>query len=293
MAKDPVGRVAGGAAFTVRDLELAAAAYSSWNLYVCPNPTSKRHGVRHSGADVSHWSWFLLDMDPQLPDPDPLPALHAALLWLGEWTGYDLLGNCLIIDSGRGAQAWVRLDDWPLADETARREATATNRYWLGRLDDHLGMVGGCRVDTTSSDLPRPMRCPGTTNSKTGRGARLLEPGAPHPGLARRLVTGTPPELFVPPPPSAPGVGLPWQAAVPHMTATAREFIANGWQEPGRHRAMWHTAKRLQEAGVSREEAEKALWIGNKQCRRGDGKPGMLTPEEVNHSLDTAYRCMV
>jgi len=274
-------------------------------VYVCPNPCREgTAGVRHSAQDVTHWSYLLIDMDPIEDTFDPEPALEEALLWLGEWNGRDFGPRGrrpLIIDSGRGRQAWVRLEDWKLADVMSdveahraggpicigRKIARKVNGYWLKKLTEHLGMCHGCKVDTSTSDLPRPMRMPGTFNQKTGRMARVVEPGnGVNGGLATLLNTGTPESVKIEPDviPIAPG--LPWQMASHRLTLTAKKYLKEGQDEPGRHKILWHTARKLCELGVTRDEARKAL----RQANRLQGEAQELGQEEIEHALDTAYQ---
>jgi len=268
-------------------------------VYVCPNPCREgTAGVRHTAKDVTHWSYLLIDMDPIEDVFDPEPALEEALLWLGEWNGRDFGPRGqrpLIIDSGRGRQAWIRLEDVPLDDDGGpgdlacvaldRKIARKVNGHWLGKLMDKLGMCHGCKVDTSTSDLPRPMRMPGTFNQKTGRMATIVEPSSTlFSGLATLLTVGTPTVKLIEPDvvPIAPG--LPWQMALHRLTLTAKTYLKEGQEEPGRHKVMWHTARKLHELGVSRAEARKALTQANK--KRGEDQE--LGPEEIEHALDTA-----
>lgn len=257
-------------------------------VYVCPNPCrGGTAGVRHNAQDVTHWSYLLIDLDPIEDVFDPAPALEEALLWLGEWHGRDFgLHRPFIIDSGRGRQAWVRLEDIVLDGvEDGRRIARKVNGYWLTRLTDKLGMCHGCKVDTSTSDLPRPMRMPGTFNQKTGRMARIIEPSPIiFGGLASLMRIGTPDKILVEPDvvPIAPG--LPWQMAAHRLTLTAKTYLKEGQDEPGRHKVMWHTARKLHELGVSRAEARKALTQANKL--RGESQE--LGAQEIEHALDTA-----
>ena len=271
-------------------------------VYVCPNPCrGGTANVRHSAQDVTHWSYLLIDMDPIEDVFDPAPALEEALLWLGEWTGRDFGGlrRPLIIDSGRGRQAWVRLEDWKLADDMddvaahraggpvciGRRIARKVNGYWLKQLTDKLGMCHGCKVDTSTSDLPRPMRMPGTFNQKTGRMATIVEPGCGlNDGLATLLNVGTPDKVKIEPDVTPIAPGLPWQMAAHRLTLTAKKYLKEGQDEPGRHKVMWHTARKLHELGVSRAEARKALT----QANRLRGESQELGPQEIEHALDTA-----
>lgn len=286
MAKRGTTNVRGDFVTSLRELEMAVRTYEGWNFYVAPNPSTSRVGVRHSAADVSHWSWMLIDMDPMWETGYDAPtALDEALLWLGEWMGYELVPFRL--DSGRGAQAWIRLGDSLL--DADRMIVSRTMRYWLHRLDEKLGELHGCRVDTTSSDLPRVMRCPGTVNQRTGRMAQIVQIGTEHVGLGTRLITGVPPEVFDEPEVQGDFAGQPWQFVVSYLTIKAKTFLTAGWQEPGRHEAMWHTAKRLQESGVSREETHKALLYGNTMCRNGLGALSPLSNDDINHVLKGVY----
>jgi len=251
-------------------------------------------------------------MDPIEEEHSPYNALGGALALFGSWGGQDFFKHPpIIIDSGRGVQAWIRLDDVPMllpgfmfagdivTEESKRIPGVCTavgtvasvarrvNGYWLKRLDEALGVTYGCRIDTSVSDLPRVMRCPGTINRKTGRMAYLVEPSVHvYKGLATKLIEGTPKTALIDPEtPRGLARGLPWQDVYPHLTRTAQVYLTFGQAEPGRHKVMWHTAKKLNELGVSREEARKALSHANKL--RGKGE--QLEPEQVEHALNTAY----
>jgi hypothetical protein len=272
-------------------------------VYVCPNPCRVgTTGVRHTAQDVTHWSYLLIDVDPIEDVYDSALALEEALFWLGEWNGRDFRradSRPLIIDSGRGRQAWIRLEDWKLADDKqdveihrgggpvciGRKIARKVSGYWLGRLANELGMCHGCKVDTSTSDLPRPMRMPGTFNQKTGRMATIVEPSSRiFGGLATLLTVGTPKEKLIEPDVVPIASGLPWQMALHRLTLTAKTYLKEGQDEPGRHKIVWHTAKKLLEIGVSRAEAHKALAQANKL--RGESQE--LSLEELEHALNTA-----
>lgn len=283
------------------------------NAYVAPNPTKHTVGTRHSSVDVTHWSWLLIDIDPltDAVNPEPMPVLREALLLMGEWLGKDLGGDRVaIIDSGRGAQAWVRLDDLPLYDRTVlfagasvvephqRIDGVCTHvgiewkwaskamGYWLKKLAERIGTVNECRVDTSTSDLPRLMRLPGTLNVKTGREARFVQPGTgPVLGLASLMLTGTPKEVFVEHEVTV-DPGKKWQMYFSDLTREAQQYLLLGREEPGRHKVVWHTAKKLAEVGCSREEARKAILQANVM----NGEDQELKPSEIEHALDTAFR---
>lgn len=267
---------------------------------------------------MTHWSYFLIDADPVCLDPAahgkecstcwekarPLTAINDAVRELGSWNG-KVMDDPLIIHSGRGCQAWVRLEDIVMDDDVedkthivdissvigggvptaARALARKVNGYWLKRLDKHFGLHHGCRFDTSVSDLPRVMRCPGTRNRKTGEEATIVN-ATSHVfrGLAH-IMSAIPKKYLVDPDPPALGPKRRWQDVYAHLTRTAQVYLTQGQEEPGRHKVMWHTAKKLNELGVTREEARRALRWANKQR----GPDNALDREVVEHALDTAY----
>lgn len=283
------------------------------NAYCAPNPTEHTVGTRHSSADVSHWSWVLIDIDPltDAVNPEPLPVLYEALMYMGEWMGKDLSGDRVaIIDSGRGAQAWIRLDDLPLYDRCPEfaglwvrephqriegvctgvgiewKHASKSMGYWLKKLAERIGTKNECRVDTSTSDLPRLMRLPGTFNVKTGREARIIQPGTgPIHGFASIMLDGTPKEVFVEHEVTV-DPGKKWQMYFSDLTREAQQYLLHGREEPGRHKVVWHTAKKLAECGCSRDEARKAILQANVM----NGEDQELKPHEIEHALDTAFR---
>jgi hypothetical protein len=285
----------GDFARNAKEIERFAGAYPGHNIYVAPNPTNSTKGARHTAADVTHWSYFLIDMDPVEEVFDAEAALGSALYWLGEWANQDLRG-CIVIDSGRGRQAWIRLEDIPLDDEggpgdlagvaMVRSIARRVNGYWLKRLDEKLGTLYGCKIDTSVSDLPRVMRCPGTVNAKTLRTARIVHGRSDAViGLAQFLTDNTPATVFAEPEAADIAVGQPWQMVFAHLTLTAQEYLKYGKAEPGRHKVMWHTAKKFHELGVTRREARKALrWANQLQ-----GEDFELDAGQIEHALNTAY----
>lgn len=289
----------GDFARTTKEIKRFAETYVERNVYVAPNPTCSTRGTRHTAKEVTHWSFFLIDVDPVHEKLcNPSRSMERALMFLGAWTGFDFKKTPpIIIDSGRGIQAWVRLDDWELVDKVAddnktpgvieRSLARRVNGHWLKKLNEYVGIDDGCRIDTATSDLPRLMRCPGTMNQKTGKRARFVVPSAAvFTGLAKTLYEQTPSSVFwEPEAPQGLSEGARWQEAYPHLTMMAQKYLTQGQSEPGRHKVMWHTAKKLREVGVSRKEAQRALRWANGLL----GKEEALPDEEVTHALDTAY----
>lgn len=290
--------VVGDCAGSLRELTNAAKTFAEWNFYIAPNPTFKKVGTRHTASDVSHWSWLLLDVDPQEPQYDAKAALDDVLWALDTETEY--VTQPLVIDSGRGLQAWIRLDDMSLNHwcgtchdsdpQQIRREVQIAMRYWLKKISDKVGMTHGCKLDTTTSDLPRIMRCPGTLNLKTGKRASLILTGEPNPAFALRLIELVPKEEYKLAVGSLALGGRRWQDAFPHLTESAKLFILEGTQEPGRHTSMWHTAMKLTELELEEPEITKALQYGNYSCRNGLGEKAPLSDKDLKHAIDTARR---
>jgi hypothetical protein len=291
----------GGYADEPEELKSAIDDSPGKNFYVCPNPSSSKVGIRHRTEDVQYWSWFLIDIDPVVKvGYAPRPLLDMTVLTLGEWLGRRI--EPVVIYSGRGMQAWIRLNDPILTDvpldglplqfdaydmiPIERRVARLTMRYWLEKLNKRLGTVGGCKIDTTCSDLPRPMRCPGTVNMKTGQMSTIIEASTTiHRGLDALLITGVPPHQFrVDPVPSVPA-GTEWQDVFVHLTIKAQNYLTRGKVEPGRHETMWHTARNLAEKGLTRDAVRRGLqWANERQ-----GLDMALTLDDIEHALDTAF----
>ena len=158
--------------------------------------------------------------------------------------------------------------------------------YWLKRLAETIGTMYECRIDTSTSDLPRLMRCPATVNQKTGRETAIICPGSgQHVGYSQLLVTGTPATVYAEPDVNA-IPGRTWQLAFSDLTRMAQNYLQNGQEEPTRHKVLWHTARKLMEVGCTREEARKAVTRANSLC----GEDQELSPEEIEHAIDTAYK---
>jgi hypothetical protein len=299
-----------------------ADTFKDHNVYVAPNPTNSTRGDRHSARDVTHWSYFLIDADPVCVCPKPRSLvrdewcvtcrgeaepdrfLREALFLLYQWFNMESGGSQIVISSGRGYQGWLRLEDVRLEDDASlapqgricdlgnglmvsRSTARRACGHWLRKLDDAIGIRHGCRIDTSVSDLPRVMRLPGSFNVKTNRMAYIAFAGTePNVGLARKLVDGAPFGIYIEPdPPEGLEPGQPWQMVYAHLTLAAQDYLKFGQEEPGRHKVMWHTAKKFHELGVSRHEARKAL----KWANALKGEDEELPPEQVEHALDTAY----
>lgn len=305
----------GDFARTTKELERFVDSCKDFNIYVAPNPTCRTTGVRHTASDVTHWSWVFFDIDPvctcwrddedELHEcitcqgaADPNAAMDHALDIFGDLMYENFLSvPPLRIDSGRGIQCWIRVDDIPLV-ETAEEYAAATGYvyqrktarkamgYWLGKVADMMGTSHGCRLDTSVSDLPRVMRLPGTVNQKTGRETKILIPSrAVYTALAWRMVLDTPPTVFYEEPARVLPTSTPWQTVFSQLTLKAQNYLMYGKDPPNRHETMWHTMVKLNECGIGREQA--ALATGRANALRG--KDYELPAKDVLQVLTQVY----
>jgi len=270
---------------------------AGFNVYVQMNPSKVVTGTRISTEQVTHWNWFLIDIDP-LADyegiPNPLAALDKVDSILRNYLGEKTLHR-YVIDSGRGVQAWYPLGpvdvgerrmfrteplarDFEIEDTligtqeyTIKDAAPRAMGYWLNLLRERLDIVGneGCMVDLCARDLPRVMRAPNTINVKTGRRGDLLEEATDNNyALADKLLKYAPYSVWRPAESiSLPELkGAPWQVFVAHMTRAGRMFLTEGSEEGGRHHAAVAAARSLRDLGCSHTQARLALIEGGKAC---------------------------
>ena len=288
----------GDFARSLTELRVWASARRDRNIYVAPNPTLSTSGERHSARDVTHWSFFLIDIDP-IEKKFNIKKAREHVLNAFANMALGVIGRPIVIDSGRGNQLWYRLCDVAV-DNTQTEGVISENRihpktarkingYWLAQLDKRVGLTNGCRIDTSVSDLPRIMRCPGTYNVKTGKMAKIIEPNTTvFSDLPRCLLQPIPQSALIDPVRKPGTEGLKWNKAFSRLTLMAQTYLLEGQVEPGRHKVMWHTAKKLKEAGCSLEEARKGITRAN--SLKGDDQK--LSSEEVEHALKTAYESL-
>jgi hypothetical protein len=301
---------AGDYAATWQDLELAAQEWEkdAHNFFVQMNPTEERALPRPTAKHISHWSWFLLDADPVAELFNPMAAIDEYLNRIRLMTGVTLKPT--IIHSGRGAQAWIRLNDIPLDQDVdlieefdargqpipeserrvetmpARKMARRVMGWWLNTLVNEIGEVHGCLLDTSVSDLPRVMRCPGTVNQKTGRRALVADWGGHvHTDLHVKLIRQVPFATYAEAEPGVLPEGTPWQMVKAALTRTASRFIDRGQAEPGRHKAAVACAFSCKEQGLPPSETLKAMRYGNRKCQ-----PKPLEEEDLKRIVGNVYK---
>lgn len=288
--------------------------YANWademgfNSYIQVNPTNKQEGTRCRAEDISHWCWFLLDIDPVLPYADPMEALAKAESLLKAQFGLTKLSR-VIIDSGRGVQAWYPLGPIPTNDVfrahtdplprlfeledvpsvvkemTVGEAAPRAMAYWLGWLNERMGTHEGCNIDTSVSDLPRVMRLPYTINQKTGRKASIFDTyhGGVNETLAHKLLSYAPYKVWQDRPVVDVPSGASWTEYVGHMTRGGRVFLTEGQDEPGRHRAASAAMLSLMDLGCDPEQIKAALRFGGSLCTP------CLPASETNQMVDRRF----
>lgn len=293
-ARDASGGMVGDYARTYRELAQFVECFNGKkNIYVALNPTTYTIGKRHATSDVTHWSFFPVDIDPDTPDAPVAKTTDLVLEYMR--SEFSLKDEPIVIDSGRGRQLWYRLNDYPLSHvaiaspavgEIPAGHARRAMRYWLSCIADAMPEDTGCKIDPTVSDLPRVMRCPGTVNLKTGRTATVVN-GMTHVFdlLGNQLIDKTPAESLAYEPRGVVSSLKTWQEVVPLLTNTNGNYLRYGKSEPGRHTALWHLIKNMHEIGMDVEQAELAAEYAN--SRRGPAEE--LSAREVEKIITQVY----
>ena len=234
--------------------ELVASARTcqamGMNFYLQLNPSSNRVRMRARTEDVTHWMYLLMDVDTVDEGADPYMALLSYMLG-------RVGGDPHIVFSGRGYQAWFPFNPMPVANRI-EGSIPAAHAWWIRQFN---WKSHGCLLDPSVSDLPRVMRCPGTTNIRTGKMARIVKEGRSTPNLGIRVLGMAP--FFCPPSPTSCIPGRPWATYIPHLTASAASFLTRGAERGDRHNAAVRTAKSLFEKGCEEEQARAALAWGS------------------------------
>jgi|SRR6185503_8711371 len=309
MVRQP--EIMGGGLSSLAQMRAFADRYKT-DCYFTPNPVVPGFGRRPSSAHVAYVRCLLIDLDPcvetiqiggaeaqrrnsgsivgrDISPTNPRDAVSRLL-----WTGIEervisyaqnLLGLELHpdrIDSGRGRQLWLRFEPTPVVSQEEKSLWRTAIGAFLYRLDQDCGDLGGFRVDTSCSDLPRLVRLPGTINSKTGNRAGFYgEPGQVHQGFGEALL-----ERFgVPPAPKPRPSGGDWRRSYHLLSARAKRFFADGWAEPGRHSAAFAAAASMKnDVGAGYDITERMVLLGAMKC----SPP--LDPHEARRCTRNAFK---
>lgn len=279
-AKRSDGAALGGRLYSPDALIRAATNLESigYDVYLHLNP-SVGPGLKATSQQVTALRRILIDLDPTEPELDATTAIQRVLEIADEiHPGTSLAAH--ILDTGRGAQAWVEVgpnyEDIPLhrLERATARFLQLLRRAWDGRF--------GYRIDSVCYDLGRIARCPGTNNTKTGRMAHIIsEPPA------RLRVSEFFTKFYIEPAKQAnikPENVSNLMALSPHLNGLAREFLHNGVEEGDRHHAAYVSARSLFDLGVGMDSVRYWLLRGANRCRP------RLSKGDALHCIETALR---
>jgi hypothetical protein len=248
------------------------------DTYVALNP-ARPNGIKASSQQVYEFRHILLDLDPFDGTLDPQKAFDELDLGILDIPKETIWRASTVLDSGRGTQIWLAVNPLPLG-ATTRAVIENSLRGFLSALA-RRNEQRGWRIDTSTSDLPRVARCPGSVNSKTGRLTRVVRiaEGAlsfdlfkpfelPSYGEARKVYKNL----------------TNLSTVLPHLNRRAREFLTEGVGTPGRHAAAYATGAALKQAGC--EEAQSIQWAvgGGSLCQPP------LDEAECARAVRSAYR---
>lgn len=291
MAKTPYGSAIGTRAMNPEALfKWAQAGIELDNIYVCLNPSSNLSSAKPSLETITKCSWMMLDFDPHptlfrgispselykaIMEPECLPKFFGGTL-----------PTHLAIDSGRGLQLWIKLDNdrnYPLnvCGRIVKGITTAIRGHLI--CDQ---TIKGYILDDACAELSHLARLPGTINQKTKRVAHILKYHKEEPLSldAMSIYAAAAPE---PPSISAlPPTGSKWyhHAVFNGLTIYNRDFIRGGVDTAveSRHKRAYACAKQLFEVGCDADLAAFMLYGAAERC----------TPN-LNHSDPGCIRKLV
>lgn len=264
-AKSKTGSISGTWLTGPARLERWMALYADHDCYIQLNPTRSRTLVRPRASDISHLQAILIDIDPapHMASLDLFPGVAPFWINLLE-KDYGVPSESIsAIRSGRGVQLWLHVEPIPIVGTGSLARAVRAFVNDVAR--NNTSSLTIEVVDTACSDLGRLARLPGTVNTKTGQRAELLSMGIPVPALwlfpfdsdetTSQIVDN--------------GVQNPrthWPDVASAITHAAYDYIVNGVEEPGRHKASVACARSLREACVPPENALEYLMLGAGRC---------------------------
>lgn len=254
-----------------------------FNTYYHINPSSHAFPLlKGSREHIIAWRHLLIDLDPI---GEPVPIELAFDLARETARGAGIMDDLYdIVWSGRGVQLLLRVQ---LVEAEYRPELIerACMMFLRSIPEPTLWPV---KVDTTTYDLARVARVPGSINQRTGRHAEymgigsgfLLDPwgildlaaAAPEPAPSTARVS-------IPP-----DINLPRAWLLAHLNHTAIDFIFYGAEYPSRHRAAYVTALALRDLGVDEERATQVVLSGAARCR-----PRPLDADDAVRQVQSAY----
>jgi hypothetical protein len=260
----PIGsriRSANGLAAAVRNL-----GAKGLNVYLNIN-VPVGGGLKAARKHMKVWRAVPIDLDPDTDahqDYTPGVALGNVLA-LAENLLPGIRAGATIAYTGRGMQAWLFLAE-PVPIESLDHAKTIERKMsgFLHRLRSEWAGQFGYHVDTSVSDLPRVVRCPGSINMKTGQTCRIIaEPTA---NLCSSMFDGF--EADAPKIEIVPVVdsGVTPYMARPFLTGAAYGFITQGEERGGRHKAAVAAVRSIREIGLPLDKAMRWVSKGANRC---------------------------
>lgn len=250
-----------------------------YDIYLHLNP-SVGPGLKASSRQVTALRHILIDLDPTEPELDAITAIQS-VLQLADEIHPGTFHAAHVLDTGRGAQAWVRLglnyEGFPLVvlERATAEFLRQLRRAWDGR--------HGYRIDSVCYDLGRIARCPGTRNTKTGRRAEFLTHWVDFNLAVEPFFT----KFYTIPPKQAnvkPENISNLMALSPHLNGLAREFLHNGVEEGDRHHAAYVAARNCLELGVGMDSIRYWVLRGAGRCRP------RMSKRDTLHCIETAMK---
>jgi hypothetical protein len=235
-----------------------------YSAYWQINPTRRSAGKRSRTADISHWTFLPLDIDPVSPTYYSLGCLYDIEDRLSVILGESFIPeNRTLIDSGRGIQALYSFPAREL-DDALRVQVPQSMSRLFSHVAQQVGDCTGCVLDTSCSDLPRVMRLPYTINPKTGLRADFIQVSREHALPSPDVIL----ETYPPPEPKqiVKCEGTHWVEFLPMATVAARRFIEGGTGSGSRHKAATATMLSLMELGCGPGQILSALRMGAVLC---------------------------
>jgi hypothetical protein len=249
------------------------------------SPAAKPPRGRARDEDVASVRVLLVDLDPKDASPEARQAARELacdvraefLAATGTWP--------VVVDSGRGVQLHVRHDPLALEDERLVLRPRLLDAL-AARFDRPLA-----HVDTACANPSRLARLPGTTNTRTGEVARLLDEGEDVASLAdlqallAKLEASRPPAKALPVRLDLPkGPRDPWPTKYVHAAILGLLAEMSAAVEGNRNKALNRAAFGLGQLAAGGAEIGGALEdLAQVAVAKG------LDPREVEGTLRSGY----
>lgn len=226
--------------------------FDGWNLYLCGNPFKPGTKGKPSASDVLEGRVLLIDADPSGAESSPLDAIRELAA--------SLNGRAHVIDSGRGAQAWLRVSGLNLEQ---RRQLARGLASKFAR--------SSVKFDGTHN-LDRLMRLPGSTNTKTGRTASIVSESTGEPLTVADLASFPEPIEPAAPVKATFDCGEPSKADLALVMGEAKKLWDTPASQGERSKRDFLFVLTLIRSGVPEQAICRLLWAMPHSKAREDGR---------------------